>query len=87
MRKQFLAMACAGLIAVAGAVPAFAADSTVVSTLYTCTASASLTKNGTTLASSTSSFKAAQDLSGSYSKSYTSGGATYVASASVSCKR
>jgi hypothetical protein len=88
VRKRFLAVMCAGLLAIAGsAIPASAAEIPSASAAFSCSASASLTRNGATVFSTERTFHSAKDVSAQYSRTYVYDGDTYTASASVSCVR
>lgn len=62
------------------ATPSFAA------TEYVCSASATVTRNGQIISSTTSTFEAMSNLSRQFSQSYSAFGQTYTLSIQVSCK-
>jgi hypothetical protein len=84
MRKLLVAGAMLAVVGVGGSVPAFAADVSTAAS-FTCNVTASVTRNGTQLFATQSTFRSSRDVSVNYTNTYTVNGSTFIVTAVVSC--
>jgi hypothetical protein len=81
MRHRMAALAATGILFLTAAAPAYAAGP------YSCTATATLTEDGTQIYSATDTYTSPYDLSTSYTKTFTYNGGTYTYTLVVKCTR
>jgi hypothetical protein len=90
MRQRLVALAAAATLAATAAAPAFADSSpaaTAPTSLFHCSATATLTQNGRVLYSVSRTFNSANDLTRTINQTYTLNGKTFTISATISCAK
>lgn len=92
MRQRIAALTAAATLVLAGTAPAFADSEDAIpapstTSLFTCTATATVSKGSKVLYNAASSFTSPVDVSNGYTRTYTINGVTYTVTANVTCTK